>query len=154
MLALVYSPLGATTICRWVDASGRTQLSERVPAEFRADAVCIDSLVYELSPEQQRAADQEASAQASRALRDAIPPEGVAAAGATVPVPPASQATGKRPAERVTGTTDCSTWWRLYDESATCFGAFRTVHGAIKAQAFDACNVVASPEPICGPRRN
>ena len=154
MLALLSGQVGATPVCRWVDASGRTQLSERVPAEFRADAICIDSQIYELTPEQQRAADQEASAQASRALRDAVRAEGVAAAAVPVPAPPASQAQAKRPAERVTDSTDCSTWWRLYDESASCFGAFRTVHGAIKAEAFDACNAVASPEPVCGLRRN
>ena len=58
----------------------------------------------------------------------------------------------KRPAEVVTEATACSTWWRIHDESVECFGPYRTTRGAIKAEAFDTCNVVASPEPECGLR--
>lgn len=151
---LLSAPLGATEICRWVDASGRTQLSELVPAEFRAGAVCIDSLTYELSPQEQRAANQQAHERELRAIRDGIRPQAAAATGTPAPLPSASQQQAKRPAERVTDSTDCTTWWRLFDASAACFSAFRTVHGAIKAEAFDVCNAVASPEPTCGLRRD
>ena len=58
----------------------------------------------------------------------------------------------KRPAEVVTEATACSTWWRICDESVECFGPYRTTRGALKAEAFDTCNVVASPEPECGLR--
>ena len=60
----------------------------------------------------------------------------------------------KRPTETVNDSTDCTTWWRLYDESAECFGPFRTTRGAIKPEAFDSCNVIPSPDLKCGPRRN
>ena len=59
----------------------------------------------------------------------------------------------KRPAEIVTGATDCPTWWRLYDESAECFGPYRTTRGATKAEAFDKCTPIPSPELKCGPLR-
>jgi hypothetical protein len=59
-----------------------------------------------------------------------------------------------RPAQTVTERTDCATSWRLYDESLACFGPFQTVRGAIKAEAFDVCKVVANPEPRCGRRRD
>ncbi len=58
----------------------------------------------------------------------------------------------KRPAEVVTDATDCGAWWRLYDESIACFGPFRTTRGATKVEAFEVCNVIASPVPKCGPR--
>lgn len=67
---------------------------------------------------------------------------------------PAIASITKRPAELVTETTSCPTWWRLYDESGECFGPYRTARGATKAEAFDVCNVVLSPEPKCGPRSN
>ena len=56
------------------------------------------------------------------------------------------------PTEVVSGATDCPTWWRIYDESVECFGPYRTTRGATKVEAFDKCNVIASPEPRCGPR--
>jgi hypothetical protein len=58
----------------------------------------------------------------------------------------------KRPTEVVTDATDCATWWRIYDASVECFGPYRTTRGATKVEAFDKCNVIASPEPKCGPR--
>ena len=32
--------------------------------------------------------------------------------------------------------------------------SYRTTRGAINVEGFDKCNVVASPEPKCGPRSN
>jgi hypothetical protein len=58
----------------------------------------------------------------------------------------------KRPAERIAEATDCPTRWRLYDESADCFGPYRTTRGATRVEGFDACNVIDSPEPVCGLR--
>jgi hypothetical protein len=58
----------------------------------------------------------------------------------------------KRPLERITEATDCPTRWRLYDESTDCFGPYQTTHGATRVEAFDACNVIESPEPLCGLR--
>ena len=74
--------------------------------------------------------------------------------GVEAPGTPASAARPvKRPSQGVTDTTDCATWRRLYLESEACFGPFRTVGGGIKAEAFEACTVIPSPEPKCGPPR-
>ena len=155
-MALAWLPAGggATSICRWVDENGRSQISDVVPQRFKHIASCIDSRQYELSPEQRREADQRAADERSRARR-------AAASAPTNPAPAAARATAaaprppvKQPAEVVTDATDCPTWWRLYDESSACFGPHRTTRGAVKPEAFDLCNVVPSPEPKCGLRRN
>jgi hypothetical protein len=52
----------------------------------------------------------------------------------------------------VTDSTDCATWWRLYDESVQCFEPYRMVNGALKSEAFERCNVIAGPEARCGLR--
>ena len=157
MLLGLVAPQGqATAICRWLDEDGRTQLSDTVPPRYRNQATCTDSQRYELTPEQQRAAQQQAADDRARARaregRAQVP-----AARASAPLRPAPAARAplaKRPATVPTDTTDCPTSWRLYDESAECFGPYRTTRGAIKVEAFDVCNVVPSPELRCGPRRD
>lgn len=145
-------PLQAADIYRWVDEQGRTHLSDVVPDRYRGSATRIDSRRYELTPEQQHEANERA---AQEHLRDAP----VNPAASTSPAAPtatvATPATPvKRPAERVTATTSCTTWWRLYRESEECFGPFRTVGGGIKPEAFDHCNEIPSPETRCGPYRD
>lgn len=143
---------GATSICRWVNESGRTQIAEVVPEKYRKVAVCTDSQRYELSPAQRRAAEQRAAdikARAGRAMAQA--PSNRASAPSS-PARAASPSSAKRPTEVVTDDTSCPTWWRIYDESVECFGPYRTTRGATKPEAFDKCRVVPSPEPKCGPR--
>ncbi|APW44541.1 DUF4124 domain-containing protein [Rhodoferax saidenbachensis] len=153
-LMLLTSALGATSICRWVDANGRTQMSDVVPDGYQNSASCTNSQKYELSPEQQRDAEKRAADERSllRSHEQGMPPKTpsspAAPAGAETPV------RTKRPAQLVTDSTDCQTWWRIYDESSECFGPFKTTQGGIKPEAFDQCNEVKSPELQCGPRRN
>jgi hypothetical protein len=134
-----------------VDDNGRTQLAQTVPERYKAVATCTDSGSCEIPPAQLRAARERADDARQRAARAAVPPKPAssaasAPAGAPAPAP-------KRPAQAVTEHTDCVTSWRLYDESLACFGPFQTVRGAIKAEAYEVCNVVASPEARCGRRR-
>ena len=153
-MLLVSAGAGATPVCRWVDDTGRTQMASTVPAPYQAVATCTDSQQYEISPEQRREAEQRFEADKARARSEA----------ARLPVPPASgkpriaaphrPSFAKRPAEVVTEATTCLTWWRLYDESGECFGPYRTARGGTKAEAFNECNVVLSPESRCGPRSN
>ncbi len=156
-VALLASPNAfATPICVWLDDTGRTQYASVVPEHYKAVATCTDSQQYELSPDQQRAAEQVKAAREdiANALLEAAK---LAAMSAAIPPPvvgTAPRAVTKRPAEVVTEATDCTTWWRLFDESAECFGPFRTTRGAIKVEAFDVCNAVPSPEPKCGLRSN
>jgi hypothetical protein len=48
--------------------------------------------------------------------------------------------------------TGRSTWQRLHQESADCFGPFRTVRGGIKPEAFEHCVEVPEPPPRCRPQ--
>lgn len=152
--------LWATSICHWVDASGRTQYSDQVPQAYQAKAICTDSARDALSTEQQqdalqrqadlRAAQERSSAEADARLK--------AETQALLPVAPASAAPGsspvvKRPTQRITDSTDCTTRWLIYQESIDCFGPFRTTRGATKPEGFEVCNVIESPEVLCGPIR-
>lgn len=127
-----------------------------VPEKYQKVAVCTDSQRYELTPEQLQAAEQRTADDQARAQprRRALKPPTKAASGAGSPAQVASQSSAKRPSEVVTEATDCPTRWRIYDESVECFGPYRTTRGATKAEAFDHCNAIASPEPKCGPRNN
>jgi hypothetical protein len=153
-LALLSAGAGATSICRWVDESGRTQMAEAVPEKYKKVATCTDSQKYEPSPEQRQAAERRAAEDKARASQAPAKPLVERDSSAALPTRPASQASAKRPTEVVTDATDCPTWWRVYDESLECFGAFRTTRGGTKDEAFDKCNVVRSPELKCGPRTN
>ena len=150
-MVLATLPADAAMICRWVDASGRTQLAEIVPEKYAQSARCTDSKLFEVSAERAEQARQPARTLGQRA-GIAIPPAhdpaaSAPAAGASVP-----QA-AKRPARGVDQSTDCATWRRLYRESSACFAPYRTV-GGTKAEAFEKCTAVPSPEPKCGPPPN
>ncbi len=153
-LLLISCGAGATAICRWVDETGRTQFAEVAPDKYKKGAVCTNSQRYELTAEQRQAAERKVASDKAKARRAAVRPPADAASGARGPARVASQPSAKRPSEVMTEATDCSTWWRLYDESVECFGPYRTTRGATKVEAFDHCNVIASPEPKCGPRNN
>lgn len=153
-LVLFSSGAGATTICRWVDETGRTQFAEVAPERFRKGAVCTDSRRYELSAEQRQAAEEKMANDKEKARQAAAEPPADGASSAPRQARAESQPTAKRPTEVVTEATDCTNWWRIYHESVECFGPYRTTRGATKAEAFDKCNVIASPELKCGPRSN
>lgn len=153
-LVLLSSCAGATSICRWVDQTGRTQLAEVVPDKYKKVAVCTDSQQHELSAAQRRAAEQRVAQDRARARQAAVKPPAEGPSSSPRPAGSASSPDAKRPIEVVTDATDCPTWWRIYDESVECFGPYRTTRGATKAEAFDRCIVVPSPEPKCGPRSN
>ena len=149
-LLLLSGSAGATAICRWVDESGRTQIAEVVPDKYRKGAICTDSQRYELSADQRQANERRIADDKAKARRATATPPANAASSSRA----GSRPNAKRPSEVVTGATDCTTWWRIYDESVECFDPYRTTRGATKAEAFDKCNVIASPEPKRGPRRN
>jgi len=147
-LLIALSAQGAV-IYRWVDETGRTHVSDVVPEKYRKSATRIDSSSSEVSVEQRQQAERAAAK--NRALAE----EAATRRQGTPAVPPsntASQAAAsKRPAQSVTDSTDCQTWRRLYRESTECFAPFRTTNGATKAEAFDKCNPIPSPELKCGP---
>ena len=155
-LALLTTGAKATSICRWVNEAGQTQITEVVPEKYRSAAICTDSQKYELSDEQRRAVEQqraEAKAQA-QARQAAATLLNNRAPSASRPAQAASQSSVKRPTEIVTDTTDCATWWRIYEESVACFGPYRTLYGATKSEGFERCNIISSPVLKCGPQSN
>jgi hypothetical protein len=153
-LVLLWTDAEAKSICRWVNETGRTQMAEVVPQKYEKIATCTDSQKYELSPDQRQAAEQRVAEDRARARQAAAKRRAVRTSSATLPARAASQPGAKRPTEVITDATDCTTRWRIYDESVECFGPHRTTRGATKLEAFDTCNVVTSPEPQCGPRSN
>ena len=156
-LALQSPVAKSTSICRWIDQSGRTQMSDVVPEQYKQSASCSDSRKYELSPDQQHEAEQRA-VDVDRSLRPELaePPAPVASSAPAAPAAPAigSWPGAKRPAEIITDATSCPTRWRIYDEAIACFGPYRTTRGATKPEGFDRCNDIPSPEIKCGPRRD
>ena len=152
-LALLSPVARSMSICRWVDENGRTQMSDVVPDKYKKSASCSDSQKYELSPEQEREAQRRAAEAQKRTRYEMAAPPTEAASSPPAPRQ-ASLPSAKRPTEVITDATDCPTRWRLYDESAECFGPYRTVRGATKQEGFDKCNVIPSPEMKCGPRSN
>lgn len=139
---------GATSICRWVDENGQVQFSDVVPDRYTNIVTCTHSQPIELSVEQ-RAANERAKRRTDKISSPATAASSAAPLQSIAPQPDA-----KQPAERITDSTDCPTWRRLYDESGACFAPFRTAGGGVKAEAFDKCNEVPSPEAKCGPERN
>ncbi|WP_418318664.1 hypothetical protein [Piscinibacter sakaiensis] len=155
VLPLLGQSASAAPICRWVDDSGRTHLADVVPERYAATAQCSDSSQYRIDPDRVIKAQQEAQLMRQRAgLGDqrAVDPAQSAASGAGSGRPPAaSPTTQRRPSRGVDDSTDCATWRQLYRESGECFGPYRTVGGGVKAEAFDKCRPIPSPELKCGP---
>ncbi len=141
----------AAVIYRWVDENGRTHVSDVVPEKYKKSAKRIDSGKSEIPPEQRQEAERDAAKE--KALADEAAKRRQNAEVAQ-PANAASQAVvSKRPAQGVTDSTDCETWRRLYQESMECFGPYRTARGATKAEAFEKCNPIPSPDLKCGPLR-
>ncbi|RYF41513.1 MAG: DUF4124 domain-containing protein [Comamonadaceae bacterium] len=140
VLALLAPAAQAASICRWIDEDGRTQLSDTVPERYKSRASCTDAKEYDVTPVPRQAAPAGTGANASTGNPNI--------AGA------APRPRAKRPAEGVTDSTDCQTWWRRYEESEACFGPYRTARGGIKAEAFDACTAVPNPESKCSAQKN
>ncbi len=143
-LVAAATPTHAAMICRWTDASGRTQLADTVPDRYAQSAKCTDSAQFEVPPERARQAQERA-----RKLRQQADIGNAPNAAASMPAARASAASGKRPVQGVDASTDCAQQRKLYQESAACFAPYRTV-GGTKAEAFDKCRVIPAPDPKCG----
>lgn len=140
----------ATTIYKWVDQNGQTQMSDVVPEAYRNAAVKIDSSKYELSDAQREEANNRLKAEVARAAAAAAARQKAkASAEAAGSPPPAISKQASRPADA--GATDCATLYRLYFESQACFGPYRIASGGIKGEAYAHCTERTNPSYKCGP---
>jgi hypothetical protein len=142
----------AVVIYRWVDENGRTHVSDVVPEKYRQSATRIDSARSEVSPEQRQQAERSAAKNKALAEEAALRRQSMQTVQPSTA--PSQPSTSKRPSRGVTDSTDCETWRSLYRESMECFAPFRTNNGSTKAEAFEKCNPIPSPEPKCGPVRD
>jgi hypothetical protein len=143
------APAGAADIYRWVDENGQTHLSDKVPDRYRDSAVKVDPGATDLSPEQQRQA-QERNARIKAAAEEEAKRQapGDAAAGRTAPVPPAP-AIAPRPAP--SRDANCEELRRRYRASQECFAPYRLANGALRPEAFILCGPdVPDPSAQCG----
>jgi hypothetical protein len=133
----------AADIYFWTDESGRTHLSDSVPAAYRKSALRIDSSRFDLTPEQQRDA---AAARASLANKASAPvPQ-----PAPVAAPRSAGRAGPPPATRPGAPADCDALQREYIESLECFAPFVNANGSVKPEGFATCKSVVNPTQKCG----
>jgi Domain of unknown function (DUF4124) len=132
---LAFAAHGAE-IYRWTDESGKTHISDTVPAKYKDTASRIDSKAFELSPEQR--GDAEARAAAQKALATAQMPPSPTNSAAPLPAPaslsPSPPASGPASAKN-----SCEAQWRVFRESLDCFAPFMDVNGSLRPGAFDVC---------------
>jgi hypothetical protein len=147
------SPVAAADIYRWVDENGQTHLSDKVPDRYRNSAVKVDPGATDVSPEQQRQAQERnariKAAGDAGAQRQA---EEDAAAGRTAPVPPAPAI---QPQPAPSRDANCDELFRRYRASQECFAPYRMANGAMRPEAFILCGP-GEPDPSaqCGAQVN
>jgi len=153
--ALAACAVHAGDIYRWVDENGRTQMSDRVPEQYRATARRLgDSRQYELTPQQRneaqaRAAREKAREDAdARARADAEARAAAAAGAASQPATPSKAAAKEDVEPNTISAAECDAWWREYLNNSACYAPFRTARGGMKAGAFEACG-----DPVLNPSR-
>lgn len=143
----------AADLYRWVDETGRTQISDVVPARYRDVATRIDTSASEI-PESQR---QEALERAAREkqlveerMRAAQPPS---PPPAPVPQPKTVELTPPDNSD-----AECAELIRAYRESQECFAPFMVMRrdgrhhrrGWVRPEAYRYCQRVQSPYAKCG----
>ena len=164
-LCLVFDPLHAADIYRWVDDQGQTQLSDVVPERYRDRATRISSRKFELTSEQKLEARDRAVYEAQRA-RD----ENVLRRQANEKTLAFEQERRERAAQelaRARAKTDsvapadntnsqCEALWRRYNNGVACFSRFaagnvggRSVR--IRPEAFQFCADAPLPPSSCSP---
>lgn len=152
-LALATGLCLAGDIYRWVDEQGHTHMSDAVPERYKAKATKIDSRRFEVSQSDRQAAvarvakerEQQAALDAERARAEEAAQRQAPALDAAASRPAAKP--GKNPASA------CERLWQEYFESQECFAPYLTVRGSIKAEAFEHCKEVVSPDRQCGPAK-
>lgn len=143
---ILFSPLYAADIYRWVDENGQTQFSDVVPEKYKKSATRIGSRQHNPGVEQQREAEARAAQEKARAA-EAVQRK---ARADTDEAANSADAARSRPRSAADESTDCATLHRLYRESLECFAPYVTANGTTKVEAFEKCIAVLDPAPKCG----
>jgi hypothetical protein len=130
---LAFAAHGAE-IYRWIDESGKTHISDTVPAKYKDAATRIDSKSFEISPEQRQEAEARAAAQ--KASADSQTPPAPTTPAAPLPAPASLSA--PRPAS-APAKDSCEAQWREFRDSLDCFAPFMDANGSLRPGAFDVC---------------
>jgi hypothetical protein len=140
LLSVFGVDLYATDIYRWVDESGKTQMSDRVPEQYRAVAKRINTSRFELSEGQRQEAEIRAAKEKSLMLSKQVAEAPVSLSKDTSKSADPSQ------------SSDCAQKWDEYYSSQNCLGPYvvTTPYGSkISPEGFAACPVVDSPYKSC-----
>ncbi|MGH8493982.1 MAG: DUF4124 domain-containing protein [Moraxellaceae bacterium] len=135
--------LQAGVIYQWVDDTGRTQISDVVPAKYQSSAKQLGS-TNTAQPMQ----SQEEAQQARERTR---------AAGNTAAT---SRRQNNMPAEHGSSTNeadtagDCAALQRAYQESLICFGRYRGADNSMDPHAFNVCKEAPDPSSRCATAPN
>lgn len=139
----------AQDLYRWVDATGRVQFSDSVPAEYRAVATKIDSRKFKISDEERaQAIARSARERARQAEAERLRSASVQTA---VPSPTSTSRKENFPSGTLT-EVECKQAWQSFHKSQECFAPFviyRGVNGAAAAAA--GCVSIPAPPPQCHP---
>lgn len=140
LLSIFGVPLHATDIYRWVDDSGKTQMADRVPEQYKAVAKRINSSRFELSDAQRQEAETRAAKDKSHVVSNQTD---------VIPTPVAADIPkSAEPAPK----SECSQKWDEYYSSQECFAPYKrpSRYGAITmAEAYEKCKVVEAPVKTC-----
>jgi len=130
----------AADIYRWVDKDGRTQLSDKVPEEYKDKAVKIDR-APEPTAEERRIAEERAARDRAKA--------GIGVSAPAAP-PPKAGASAPKPvvAAKPAGGDACSRSWAEFNKAQECFAPFRLANGGLKDGALEKCGT-GGVQPSC-----
>lgn len=151
-LGLASSAACAVEMYRWVDDTGRTNVSDVVPDRYRASAKRIDSRVFEIGDARRTEARAEAASQVARARAlqprvEAQPRPGLGASGSGAAS--TGTLTAASAAAPIAGN-DCAARQQRYLAAVACFSPCVQSNGSVKVECFARCPVLVDPSPQCG----
>jgi len=143
--------LHAADIYRWVDERGQTQMSDKVPEQYRDSAQKINSGRFEVTPEQRAEAQARAAKAKEKIERDGQERRRQEASDAAAASNPADAASGPANGKPSAGdqAAACAAQWQAYLASDACFAPYRLVNGGVKSEAFQICTSVQMPSNNC-----
>lgn len=127
----------AGDLCRWLDADGRANFGDVVPARYKDSAKCSGSAT---------ASPATAAVPLGSAAQKVKP-----AVAAKTPVPaPAADPVAKDVAQKDAGGNDCASRFQRYRASQECFSGYRQKNASLQSDAYDKCETVPDPTSECG----